>query len=539
MRTAAPSRTSPAPRSSGYSDPAFVRIAELAHVLAGLVFPPNRQPSAEAGMRRAMSTLHVKSPAELLRLFEAPGAPRDAVLAELTVGESYFFREAAQLDRLVTDILPARRRDGSARPLRVWSAGCASGEEPYTVGIMLREQDWSNASYILATDIARPRLAAAQCGRYTRWALRGVSDARIARWFTRTGTYYDLAPQIREMVDFRHFNLAVDDYPPAETGGSFDLVLCRNVMIYFDLPTVVRIATGLLASLAPDGWLVLGASDPLLAQVVPCESIMTPAGMVYRRLGVVTDTRQQWVGTVSSLPLPVAPARPGGVTDTPRPIWSLPSVAPEPSATPAAPVGSGEHAARGSAAIGQGDTPVSVAPDAAAQVAGGGSLDALADAYRRADYQGAESIVVGIMAVTPEIGPATWITYIRSVANQGRLHEAGALNARALELYPLDAELHYLHATLLMEAGWFVDAAAAARRSIYVDRKLVMGHLVLGDALSRTGDQTGARNAFANALQLLEGVEGTVTVRAADGVMAARLRQIASLRLRGVEGAAR
>jgi chemotaxis protein methyltransferase CheR len=277
-------RLSP-PRTTGYSDPAFLRIADLAHVLAGLVFPPNRQPSAEAGMRRAMSVLRVSSPTELLRVFESPGAARDAVLAELTVGESYFFRDAAQLDLLVTDILPAHRTNDSGEPLRVWSAGCASGEEPYTIAIMLREQGWSGSSHILATDIARPRLAAAQRGRYTRWALRGVSDERIARWFTRNGTYYDLTPTIREMVEFQPFNLVVDAYPNADTDDSFDLVLCRNVMIYFDLATVARIAAGLLAALSPDGWLVLGASDPPLAHLVPCEAIMTPAGMVYRRPG--------------------------------------------------------------------------------------------------------------------------------------------------------------------------------------------------------------------------------------------------------------
>ena len=89
MMAVVPSRASSVRRVSGYSDPAFARIADLAYLLAGLVFPPNRQPSAEAGMRRAMSVLRVSKPAELLRLFEAPGAPRDAVLAELTVGESY------------------------------------------------------------------------------------------------------------------------------------------------------------------------------------------------------------------------------------------------------------------------------------------------------------------------------------------------------------------------------------------------------------------------------------------------------------------
>ena len=526
-------RQSSLPRISGYSDPSFSRIADLAHVLAGLVFPANRQPSAEAGMRRAMSALHVSSPGELLRRFESPGPARDVVLAELTVGESYFFRDSAQLDLLVTDILPSRRASDGVMPMRVWSAGCASGEEPYTIAIMLREQGWANPTRILATDIARPRLAAAQRGRYTRWALRGVSEERVARWFTRNGSYFDLAPAAREMVEFRALNLVVDDYATSNGDEQFDLILCRNVMIYFDLATVAHIATGLLASLAPDGWLLLGASDPPLAQLVPCESIMTPAGVAYRKPGTVSDPRHTPWG---SMPATAAAPR-SRATDPWMPEWNAlaPTVPDLPRALPASAAAPQEPHAPASARGPSVGSVTSLPADP--PTAAGPSIDALTAAYRSADYAGAESIAVTLLAEGPAAAPATWITYIRAVANQGRLNEAGELNARALELHPLDAELHYLHATLLMEGGWFPDAAAAVRRAIYLDRELAVGHLLLGEALSRSGDSRGARNAFANAAELLERVEATAAVRAADGVTASRLRQIATMRLRSVEAA--
>ena len=91
-------------RSSGFTDPSFAELATLAHMLAGLVFPANRQPSAEAGMRRAMATLRIANPAALLRAAETPGEARDVILAELTVGESYFFRDSAQLGIIASDI---------------------------------------------------------------------------------------------------------------------------------------------------------------------------------------------------------------------------------------------------------------------------------------------------------------------------------------------------------------------------------------------------------------------------------------------------
>ena len=517
--------------AAGFTDPAFARIGDLAHLFAGLVFPPNRQPSAEAGMRRAMSVLRIGDPGGLLRAFESPGHARDAVLAELTVGESYFFRDAAQLELLATEILPARiAQYGPSRPLRLWSAGCASGEEPFTLAIALREQRWPHPARILGTDIARPRLAAARRGRYTRWALRGVSDERIGKWFNRNGTYYDLDPAVRDAVDYRPLNLVLDDYVAAESGDGYDLVLCRNVMIYFDLPTVARIATGLLASLAPDGWLLLGASDPPLAHLVPCEVVMTPAGIAYRRADRVADARsrpERSEGPARWSRNDEGPARwsPNDI----EPVWDPESIpVPElfvaPAPNPLAPTP--EPRLQVARAGHDDDRRPAAGPDEASE---------MARAYARADYPAAEALAVAALstAVAEADVLPTWIVYIRAIANQGRLDEAGQLCARALELLPMAPELHYLHATLLAEAGWYADAASASRRAIYLERRFVMGHLLLGDALTRIGDTAGARIAFANVIHLLADAGADTVIAAADGVPASRLRQIATLRLRG------
>jgi chemotaxis protein methyltransferase CheR len=503
---------------SGFSDPAFARVAELAQLHAGLVFPANRQPSAEAGMRRAMSALRIGEPVELLRGFERPGDARDAVLAELTVGESYFFRDAAQLELLATDILPPRLEShGVSRPLRIWSAGCASGEEAHTIAIMLREQKWPYPTRILGTDIALPRLAAARRGRYTRWALRGVSAERIERWFAHGSARYDLDQSIRDMVEFRPLNLVADDYSTPERGADgFDLVLCRNVMIYFEMETVVHIARGLLDSLAPDGWLVLGASDPLLVHLVPCEAVVTASGIAYRRAGRTHPT-------VSAAAMPALDRAVDAPVEHKAPTHSAdggPSLASELAIRPVAPE----------------LPPVGDDMPEASQVAHAvGDHDAT-QAYARADYPAAEALALAALADAPaEDGALSlWIVAIRSVANQGRLNEAGELCARALELHPLSAELQYLHATLLAEAGWFADAAVASRRAIYLDRTFVMGHLLLGDALTRTGDPAAARIAFANVLHLLASTDAGAVVVAADGIPVTRLRQVAELRLRAL-----
>ncbi len=506
-------------RASGFTDPSFARLAELAHLLAGLVFPLNRQPSAEAGMRRAMSALRISDPAQLLRAAEQPGPMRDAILAELTVGESYFFRDEAQLGILGSEIVPARiDTHGAHRPLRVWSAGCASGEEPHTIALLLRELRWPHPAQIVGTDIALPRLAAAKRGRYTRWALRGVSDERVRAWFRPVSSYFELAPSVRADVEFRALNLVHDDYG---TGGpGYDLVLCRNVMIYFDLDTVARIAERLLASLDIDGWLVLGASDPPLAQLVACEAVMTPAGMAYRRPSASTPPLLRMDTEVATS---IAPARPAWNDAS----WSAASrqiSAGESTRPMAVPV-------RESAAM----APVvdtTLAPPAYADIHA---------AYQRADYTTAEGLAIAAMAaadLSTDTLPVA-ILHIRAVGNQGRLDDAGALCASALETHALSAELHYLHAMLLAESGWHAAAAVAARRSIYLDSRFVMSHLLVGDVLTRTGDLHGARRGFSNALELLAGADADAPVAGADGVPASRLHQIADLRLRGLASGTR
>ena len=515
-------RVPPAP-AQGWTDPVFARVADLVHLVAGLVFPPNRQPAAEAGMRRAMASFRIGQPEGLLRAAQVPGDVRDALLAELTVGETYFFRESAQLDVLRTDVLPELIDQRSATaPLRIWSAGSASGEEPYTLAIMLRELGWPHPARILGTDISRPRLESAKRGRYTRWSLRGVSPERTARWFERRGTHFQLDPAIVATVQFAPLNLIADEYPSAATGTlGQDVVLCRNVLIYFDMESVALIAARLLASLAPDGWLLLGASDPPLNGLVPCEVVMTPGGVVYRR----ADRR------------PAGAPAPAFIhpVDSPSPAWSLPADPPPEfdralDVTPAD-LEAIEWTPRRVDEV-EADAPPTPVPGSPEEPESALELTA----YRSADYARAESLARATLA-RDESQLGSWIILVRSLANQGRLREADEACMLALDSHRLSAELHYLHATLLRAADQYREAANAARRALYLDGGFVMAHLQLGELLARLGDPERAALSLERAARELAAIPADASVFGADGVPAARLRQIAEMRLRGLKGA--
>ena len=465
----------------GWTDPAFAKVAQVVHLVSGLVFPLNRQPAAESGMRRAMSALRIPDPHSLSRAVEVAGEARDTVLAELTVGETYFFRDAGQLDVIGTHVLPGlREKRGALSPLRVWSAGCASGEEAYTIAIMLRELRWPHAARILGTDIARPRLEAARRGRYTRWSLRGVTQARTDRWFQKRGSHFQLDAAIRDSAQFATLNLVADGYPTDATGTTNqDIVLCRNVLIYFDMTSVALIATRLLDALAPDGWLLLGASDPPLSGLVPCEVVMTPAGVCYRRAD--RDPERAMPGRLA--------------TAVASDWWNARPPAAEVAMPP---------------------MPRDVPPIAIARA----------------------SEVVIAAEVTAMATPAEWIAVIRSLADKGQLREAEQQCVLALDAVRESTELHLLHATLLSAARQHREAAKAARRALYLDRRSVIGYLQLGDALAQLSEHVPASRAFQNVITELIGVEDSVKIPAADGISASRLRQIAQARL-GALGMAR
>jgi chemotaxis protein methyltransferase CheR len=455
-----------------WSSTGFEAVARFVTDRAGLAFPENRQPSIEAGICRSMGRMGVHDLDEYLRIIHAEGPPLDDLLAELTVGETYFFRESAQFTLLREEIIPkiAERRPPTVG-LRAWSAACASGEEPYSIAITLREARPEATHFVLGTDISRHRLLAARRARYRRWSLRGVMDTVTDRYFRQHGDTYVLSPSVCELVDFRYLNLMSRAYPSVSTGiWGMDVIFCRNVLIYFDRVSIEYVGRHLLDTLSDDGYLLLGASDPVLSDYVRCEVISTRAGLAYRRASVQpraprTDARRAeetpWRNHQSTHEIVHPTKHPDPV---PAPI-ALP-----PENTTAVPAGDER-------------SPTPGTPSSEAEV----------------------------------------VARVRTLANAGQFDAADQLCTSALERYRVSAELLYLHAILLLQRGNARDAAASARRALYADRSMIMAHITLSQSLARLGDTPQAVRALENAEQLLCRMASDAIVPASDGENAARL----------------
>jgi len=245
---------------------ALAQIADLVRRETGIVLPAGRERAILAAVDRAAPGL---GPREFARAAQGPRADPGLVsrlIDEVTVQETEFLRDRRQLDAIDWPRLLGAARAAGPGTIRVWSAGCASGEEAYTLALLAAEAFAPAAPPVdvLGTDISGAALAAAQAGRYRGRSVRGLAAAVRRRYLDpQPDGSYLVGGSLRGLVRLRRHNLARDPVPPPGESG-FDLIVCRNVLIYFEESIVPRVIDSLGRSLRTGGELVLGAADALL-----------------------------------------------------------------------------------------------------------------------------------------------------------------------------------------------------------------------------------------------------------------------------------
>jgi chemotaxis protein methyltransferase CheR len=240
------------------------QLAALMREVAGLRIEPSRYHALRAALARAWPGV---PPADVLRRAREPLSATSTIstlVDELTVKETSFLRDRRQLTSIDWLGLHARAVAAGSPVLRVWSAACATGEEPYSLALLACEAFGTPTPpvTILATDVASSALNAVTAGAYRPRALQAVEEPLRSRYFALADGNYHVVPALRELVTVAHHNLVVDPYPPLGE-IPFHLLLCRNVLIYFDGETCTQVVAGLEVALEHGGRLMLGAADAL------------------------------------------------------------------------------------------------------------------------------------------------------------------------------------------------------------------------------------------------------------------------------------
>lgn len=220
--------------------------------------------------------------ASYLKRLEMDRDELDTLLATISIHVSQFFRNPDTYRILEQKILPdlcRRARSAGRTELTLWSAGCASGEEPYSLALLIDDMNVRDLKInILATDVSEPILAAARCGTFEALRLKEVPPEVLNEYFHGNNGHYQVIERIRNQVEFRQHNImTASHYPPA------DMILCRNVMIYFTREEQERILSRFAATLPEHGALVLGRSETMTGDIRRCYQSEFPVERVYRR----------------------------------------------------------------------------------------------------------------------------------------------------------------------------------------------------------------------------------------------------------------
>ncbi len=418
-------------------------LLELVRARTGLVFPESRRDGVVEAVRAAMAAAGIADVAAYRAALERP-AMFAALADRLTVGETYFYRDPSHFALLRQEVLPTLERKKGRRAARAWSAGCSTGEEPYTLAMIFADCGFGAASTILATDLSTAALDKARRGCYRPWSLRGSPLAR--RHLVDEGGLLCVDDAIKRAVDFRALNLAAPGWPSVETGTlGLDLILCRNVLIYLAPDAIEAIARRLFDALADDGWLILGPSDPALDRFAPFVVEVRDEVIVYRRMEARPATAPRpatWRPRVKSAPkTPTLPAR----RATPAPT--------APVRPPTTPAPSDDEAAVRAIAYRDG-TPAAVR--------------ALTEQLRRRPM-------------------AAELHYLHALllTDLGRLDDAVEATRRVLYLQPDIVVAHLLLGTLQRRRGAFAEARRALQvASALLARQPVEAPVRLGDGQS-------------------------------------------------------
>jgi chemotaxis protein methyltransferase CheR len=270
-------RVSPAPSlqavpsTAGPPEPNLVRVRDLIYQVAGIFHPDNKLGLLQDRCRRRMKELKVQTLREYfecLTIRPLRQAELIALLNEITIGETCFFRNQPQLDALrrivIPNILEAKSRFPQRR-LRIWSAGCSTGEEPYTLRMLqLEEADSQLKKWtveILATDLNQRSLAHAKAAVYGDYSTRNLTPLYRQKYFLPSGNQFRVNPTVRANITFNRLNLSDD--ARMTLMKNIDVIFCCNVLIYFDLASKRRVIQHFFNNLLPHGYLFLGHSESL------------------------------------------------------------------------------------------------------------------------------------------------------------------------------------------------------------------------------------------------------------------------------------
>jgi len=468
----------------------------------GLHFPEDKMTDLQQGMASASKEFgfnQVESCIKWLLSSSLTNQQIEILASYLSIGETYFFRAEHDFHALENHILPEliHARKDKEKCLRIWSAGSASGEEPYSLAILVHKlipdiKDWNIT--ILATDINTRSLAKAEKGIYSNWSFRNSPEWLKKIYFTLLPDGgYQISQKIKDMVTFSYLNLARDAYPSLlnNTNG-MDIIFCRNVLMYFTPELAQKVINNLHGSLIEKGWLVIPPIETTPDFSFKFDRVNFSDAILYQK----GRGKDQQKFMKEKLPLSaLAPFIPVNTTVKKPPEKDFIKY-------PKLQIRTAQKS--------------EISPDFYQQAL---------ELYKDHQYSEAIKIILEF-PLKKQKNPKVIILLARAYANQGKLSPALECIDQGIKENKINPQLYYLRSTILQELNLNEDSIQSLKKTIYLDPEFIPAYFTLGCIFHRHNKEPESHQYFKNALRLLDNLDKEKIILESEGMTAGRLKEI-------------
>ncbi|NOU16942.1 MAG: chemotaxis protein CheR [Bacteroidales bacterium] len=466
-----------------------------------LYFPKERWGDLERNIINASKEFGYKDIEKFIHHITSSSLTREhleILAANLTINETYFWREPHTFEALEQIIIPelTSHRQKEGKRIRIWSAGCSTGEEPYSIAIALNRtipniEDWNIS--ILATDINPQVLRKATTGEFGQWSFRSTPQWLKERYFfQKSNNRFEIIPEIKRMVKYEYLNLAEDIYPSSLSNtNAMDIIYCRNVLMYFTQDRFRQVAQGLYNSLVQGGYLVVSASELSLQNFPQFTPINIPGMVLYQKS--YKKIKNQHKLTIEETPYEQALFQIQPKTD-----YNTESIKSQPQEI---------------------EKEILTIEETPKQI--GSIYEESLKSYSQGNY----SEVIDKLEKNIQTSEEQ-LLLIRAFANQGKLIEAIKTCEKAIAANKLDPRLHYLYATIQQENNQLGEAVISLKRAIYLDSDFVLSYYSLGNIYRQLGNTKYAKKYYEIVVSILNKCNQEDNLFESEGLTTGRFREI-------------
>lgn len=424
--------------------------------------------------------------------------------ANLTIGETYFFREQTALDLFKNNIIPTliEQRQNKNQKIRIWSAGCSSGEEPYTLAMILKEyfpelNNWDIT--ILASDINPNAIQKALKGEYTEWSFRDTDIITKNKYFTSSGKLWSIVPEIKKMVTFSYLNLAKNSYPSSLTNTEeMDVIFCRNVMMYFTPQVINEVSNRFYNSINENGWQITSQVELNDEYFSDFERIHYKKSIFYQKTNRPKVSLKTQTFRTSVLP----------VSTTMHYIKKT----------------EGKKAVTKSTIKNIEKESVAVLKSPPIAKEERSDIDTL---FQRGEYQQCIKYCLKFIE-KGKLNNDIFLLLVKSYANSGQQAASNEIIKDIISKNIATPEMHYHYASFLNEQNDLKQTEIVLKKAIYLNHKHILSHLMLGDICLKNDKKQLAFKYYKTAAELLEEYNDNEIVPESGGITAGRIKALAN-----------